>query len=110
MHIIEIYEPSEYDGPNPIRASGLGLVHAPDGTSNYLLKIEDPFQSEQELVTHIVVRPHYVGDHIKRAVDSVCTVGIARVRPDVNLAPDDSYTFTDIVKWGVGKIRTPIVG
>ncbi len=106
MHIIEIYEPNEYDGPNPIRADGLGLVHGPDGASNYLLKIEAPFRSGEEWVTHLVVRPHYVGDHITRAVDSVCTIGIARVRPDVNLSPDGSYTFMDIVKWGVGKIRT----
>ncbi len=104
QHFIEIYEPYEYDGPNPLEVSGVAVLKGPTRSNYYLLELSSPVEYDHERVEQLLVAPRYNGDKIDRAVCSTCTVNIARVPPDTHLDDSTSLTFESILRWGVGKI------
>ncbi|MFN2308912.1 MAG: hypothetical protein ABR553_04105 [Gammaproteobacteria bacterium] len=103
-HLLEVYEPYEYTGPNPVHVLGNGVLRGPNGAAYYLLKIEGVMELDQRSVMQLLVLPRYNGDKIECAEQSCCTVNIARVRPGVTLTPGESFAYSDIAHWGVGKI------
>jgi len=104
QHVLEIYEPYEYTGQNPVTAEGVAVIPGPARERYYLLQISNPFEFEHETVAQFVVMPHYNGDKIDRAVSSTCTVNIARVPAGVDLSDKARLNFDDFLRWGVGKI------
>lgn len=108
-HLLEIYEPYEYEGPNPMRVLGAGVLRGPNGASYYLLGVNGGLQLNDDLVEQLLVLPRYNGDKIERAEQSCCTVNIVRVRPGVRLSPGTPFAYSDVAHWGVGKI-TPMNG
>lgn len=108
-HLLEVYEPYSYEGPNPMRVLGNGVLRGPNGASYYLLNLDGTLELDESSVIQLLVLPRYNGDKIERAEQSCCTVNIARVRPGVTLSPGAPFTYTDVSHWGVGKI-TPING
>lgn len=104
QHVLEIYEPYEYAGENPVAAEGIAVIPGPMRDHYYLLQISSPFRFECETVEQFIVMPHYNGDLIDRAVSSTCTVNIARVPCGVDLSDKLILTFSDFLRWGVGKI------
>ena len=103
-HLLEVYEPYEYAGPNPVHVLGSGVLRGPNGASYYLLNVEGVLELDEMSVVQLLVLPRYNGDKIERAKQSCCTVNIARVRPDIKLGPGDPFAYTDVTHWGVGKI------
>lgn len=103
-HIIEIYDPSDYVGPNPIKVSGLGVVRGPDKAEYYLLSVRNPFDYKGAKVTQLIVQPRYFGDKIARVVNDACTVGIMRVMSDFELSPEADLAVSSCAFWGAGKI------
>ena len=104
LHVIEIYEPAEYEGPNPMRVSGVGVVYGPDKSEYYLLEVVSPFDHTGDSVNQVLVQPRYFGDKIDRAINDICTVGIIRVKPDVILSSDSDFELSSSFYWGCGKI------
>ena len=105
QHVLEIYEPYDYTGENPVTAEGIAVIPGPMREQCYLLQISSPFEFECETVKQFIIVPHYNGDLIDRAVSSTCTVNIARVPCGVDLSDKLILTFNDFLRWGVGKIR-----
>lgn len=103
-HLLEVYEPYEYAGPNPVHAHGGGVLRGPNGASYYLLHIDGIMELDETAVMQLLILPRYNGDKIERAKESCCTVNIARVRPGITLSPEAAFAYTDIMHWGVGKI------
>lgn len=103
-HLLEVYEPYGYEGPNPVHVHGCGVLRGPNGASYYLLNIDGALELDEIAVAQLLVLPRYNGDKIERAKESCCTVNIARVRPGVTLGPGDPFAYTDVTHWGVGKI------
>ena len=108
-HLLEVYEPYSYEGPNPMRVLGSGVLRGPNGASYYLLTLDGTLELDQAAVAQLLVLPRYNGDKIERAEQSCCTVNIARVKPGVTLNPGDAFAYADVSHWGVGKI-TPVNG
>lgn len=104
LHTIEIYEPYEYTGPNPLHVEGIAVLQGPMRTNYYLLDVSAPFEHQQTRVKQLLVAPRYNGDHIDRAVSSTCTVNIACVPVDGPIDPNTLLTFDNVHRWGVGKI------
>ena len=104
MHVLEVYEPYEYEGENPLTVAGVTILAGPMRDNYYLLRLDKPFDFEQEKVEMLLVLPRYNGDKIDRAVDSSCTVNIARVPEGAELEDKSSVGFEDFQRWGVGKI------
>lgn len=104
QHLLEIYEPYEYEGLNPLVIGGVALLAGPTRNQYYLLQLDDPFDFEQQRIRQLLVSPRYNGDRIDRAVSSTCTVNIARVAPGVDLTQRSSLDYDEIERWGVGKI------
>lgn len=104
QHFIEIYEPYEYEGPNPLHVEGVAVLQGPTRSNYYLLELEAPFEFDHEKVEQLLVAPRYNGDKIDRAVSSTCTVNIARVPEGVQLDQSAALTFDRMLRWGVGKI------
>lgn len=103
-HLLEVYEPYEYVGPNPVHVHGRGVLRGPNGASYYLLHIDGIMELDETAVMQLLILPRYNGDKIERARESCCTVNIARVRPGITLGPEAAFAYTDIMHWGVGKI------
>ena len=103
-HVLEIYEPYEYEGLNPLTLVGIAVLPGPTRHDYYLLRLDKPFVFEQEEVELLLVSPRYNGDKIDQTVSSACTVNIARVPPDADLEIKGSVNFEDVHRWGVGKI------
>ena len=103
-HVLEVYEPYEYEGPNPLIVEGVAVLPGPMRQDYYLLRLREPFVFEQEKVELLLVSPRYNGDKIEQMVSSACTVNIARVPPDTELPDKDNVEFDDFERWGVGKI------
>jgi hypothetical protein len=103
-HVLEIYEPYEYLGPNPLNVEGVAVLSGPSRDAYYLLQLASPLELEQERIEQLLVVPHYNGDTIDRAVTSACTVNIARIPPGTSLQGKARLTFEDFLRWGVGKI------
>ena len=108
QHVLEVYEPYEYDGPNPLVLEGIAVLPGPLRQDYYLLRLDKPFFFEQEQVRLLLISPRYNGDKTDQMVSSACTVNIARVPPDHHLENKSSVDFEDIHRWGVGKI-SPLV-
>ena len=104
QHVLEVYEPYEYHGQNPLCAKGVAVVAGPMRDTYYLLRLDNPFEYERVKIEHLLVSPRYNGDKIDLTVSSTCTVNIARVLPDIDLRDRPSITFDDFHRWGVGKI------
>ncbi|HFD79892.1 MAG TPA: hypothetical protein ENK05_05825 [Gammaproteobacteria bacterium] len=103
-HVLEVYEPYEYTGPNPFLADGIAVLHGPARESFYLLHLDEPLEFEQQAIEQLLVLPRYSGDKIDRAVSSTCTVNIARVPPGHSLQDGRRLSYDDFLRWGVGKI------
>jgi hypothetical protein len=104
QHVLEVYEPYEYEGPNPLILAGVAVLPGPMRHDYYLLRLEQPFMFEREKVELLLVSPRYNGDKIDQTISSACTVNIARVPPETDLQNKSSIDFEDIHRWGVGKI------
>ena len=107
-HVLEVYEPYDYHGDNPLTVSGIAVVAGPMRDNYYLLRLEHPFVVEQNDVTQLLVQPRYNGDNIDLAVSGTCTVTIARVHGNVDLTQNEKISFDDFERWGVGKISPPM--
>ena len=103
-HLLEIYEPYEYEGPNPVPVSGDCLVRGPDGAWYYLVSVATDIEVDSDPLTQLLVLPRYNMDSIARAERSACTVNISRVRPGARLEPNRTFSYEDVQHWGVGKI------
>jgi len=103
-HRIEIYEPYEYDGPNPLLLSTQGLLITPDRKDAVLMSINEAIHVEGEDYKLIVLRPKYQ-DPITRVTESNCTVIISLVRPQSVIEAGGQYQYADVMNWGVGKIN-----
>jgi hypothetical protein len=102
-HRIEVYEPYEYDGPNPLIVVGRGLLTTPDKKEAYLLDLHVPLTIDGETYKQIIVRPRYP-DPIERVTESNCTVLILLVKEGSSPKVGDEYQYSDILNWGIGKI------
>lgn len=105
MHQIEVYEPFEYEGPNPIVVIGQGLVGSPDKKEVFLLGVDTDLEIDGVIYRQIIVRPRFP-DPIERATSSACTVIISLVKADRSLDVGGAYQYLDVVNWGIGKINT----
>lgn len=105
MHLLELYDAEDFDGPNPIHVTGVGVVNGPENAKYYVIQLLEPIQLEQIMITQLAIRPHYDGDAVDRAIESVCTVGITFGKPDQYYVPGDKYGFDDFRLWKVGKIH-----
>jgi hypothetical protein len=106
-HALEIYEPYEYHGDNPLSVLGVAVLVGPTRDDYYLVRLEYPFVVDQQDVTQLLIQPRYNGDKIDRAVASTCTVNIARVTSNIDLSQVEKLSFEDFQRWGVGKISPP---
>jgi hypothetical protein len=104
QHVLEVYEPYEYEGPNPLILAGVAVLPGPMRQDYYLLRLDEPFIFDKEKVKLLLISPRYNGDKTEQMVSSACTVNIARVPPDNDLENKGSVDFEDIHRWGVGKI------
>jgi hypothetical protein len=104
QHILEIYEPYDYQGLNPLVIGGVALLDGPLRNHYYLLELDNPLRIQQQQIRQLLVSPRYNGDRIERAVSSTCTVNISRVAPGTDLTKDSSLSYEEIERWGVGKI------
>ena len=105
-HVLEIYEPYDYEGANPLNVDGIAVLSGPLRDNYYLVRLESPFCIDRDTnVECLLLQPRYTGDKIDRAVCSGCTVNIARVTCDTNLADCGRVNFDDFERWGVGKIN-----
>jgi hypothetical protein len=107
-HVLEVYEPYDYHGDNPLSVAGVAVVAGPTRDNYYLLQLERPLVIDKGDVRQLLVQPRYNGDAIDRAVSSTCTVNIARVVCDADLSDLDKISFDDFERWGVGKISPPM--
>lgn len=103
-HRIEVYEPFEYDGPNPLILSRIGTLKTPDKKDAYLFSITKTIVIEGNSYGQIVVRPKFL-DPIERVTESICTVMISLVRPDHVIEVGTEYCYADVLNWGIGKIN-----
>lgn len=103
-HVLEIYEPYEYDGQNPVSAEGVAVVQGPGGNRYYLISLPIPFNVGGDKVEQLLLQCRYTEDRIERPTQSMTTVNIACVRPGLSLDESSDFTFADIIPWGVGKI------
>ena len=103
-HFIEIYEPYEYTGPNPIPVDGVAVLRDPVRHDHYLLDVATPFEFGNQQIEQLLVAPRYSGDKIDRAISSTCTVTIVCVAKGNHLDSKDLLSFEDLLRWGVGKI------
>ncbi|GMQ87824.1 MAG: hypothetical protein BMS9Abin08_1034 [Gammaproteobacteria bacterium] len=104
QHVLEVYEPYEYKGQNPLTVEGVTVLKGPMRDNYYLLRLDTPVEYDHEMIEMLLVLPHYNGDEIDRAVNSTCTVNIARVPCDSDIADKTRVSFEDFQRWGVGKI------
>jgi len=104
QHVLEVYEPYEYKGQNPLAVEGVTVLKGPMRDHYYLLRLDTPVEYDHEVIELLLVFSHYTGDKIDRAINSTCTVNIARVPSDSELADKTSVGFEDFQRWGVGKI------
>jgi hypothetical protein len=112
-HLIQVSEPWEFVGPkgqHSFSVKGLGLVKSPPqenwGNGFYLVEVDIPFEIDGELVRQLICSPRYEGDTLEMVVSSECTVGIARVRPNYNLAVDCVVNDKEVHYCAIGSIKT----
>lgn len=106
IHLLEIYDADGYDGPNPLKVTGICTVHGPENCEYYLVTpAQTVTNGSGEPIDRLALRCHYDSDRIERAMDSTCTVGIALTRPELSYDPEQRYGFNDFNFWKVGKIQ-----
>ncbi len=105
MHLLEIYDADDYEGPNPVRIIGECVIHGPENTPYYIVRPEQPMEYAGGTIEHMALRTHYETDPIDRATGSVCTVGIALTRPGRDYVPGECFGFSDFPFWHVGKVH-----
>ncbi|MCA1805077.1 MAG: hypothetical protein LC646_07025 [Xanthomonadaceae bacterium] len=103
-HILEIYEPYDYTGPNPMVVAGVSTALDPTGVEYFLLQLAEPVDLADAQLEQILVKPRYNGDKIDRATCSSCTVIISRVMPGHHVNGSGHFEFEQVHHWGVGKI------
>lgn len=103
-HRIEVYEPFEYSGPNPLLLSSIGTLKTPDNKDAHLFSCTNTIVIEGVAYNQLVVRPKFL-DPIERVTESNCTVMIFLVRPDHVIEVGGDYCYADVLNWGVGKIN-----
>jgi hypothetical protein len=103
-HILEVYEPYSYEGPNPVIVSGDRTIKDPAGNLYYLLNLASPVPFDGNHISQVLVLPRYDEDHIERAQTSSCTVNICRVMPGSCVNGEAHFNFDQVHHWGVGKI------
>lgn len=103
-HILEVYEPYDYAGPNPMVVSGVSTALDPTGVEYFLLQLNEPVTLNDAALVQILVKPRYNGDKIDRATSSTCTVNICRVMPGHYINGSGHFEFKQVHHWGVGKI------
>ena len=105
-HLIEIYEPYDYHGEDPLQAKSVGVILGPGISEYYLMNTNLIILENDPPIFQIVINPRYQGDKIERCVDGQCTVGISYLKDNSKtLTSGDSVSYADIVYWGVGKVR-----
>ena len=104
-HTIEVYEPNDFPGQNPIHANSVGVVKTRDRSEFFLLDLEQPFDHKGTLVSQLILQPRYYGDKIQRAVRDMCTVSIMCVKPDSHLSTESFMQLSDVSSWGCGKVN-----
>ena len=104
FHRIEVYDPSDYTGPDPMRVHGLGIVHGPERMEYYLVKPDAPLDLDGCQIEQILLRPRYFQDKIARVENDACTVSIYCVKADCSLSPEDHFELSSVERWGAGKI------
>lgn len=104
LHLLEIYDAEDYEGPNPLRICGVSVVKGPERSQYYIVRPCESVRIAGNEVTQFAIRPHYDGDAITNAVESMCTVGIALTNPETDYNSNDTYGFLDFQFWSVGKI------
>jgi len=102
-HMLEIYDLDDNE-PNPILLEGQFIVRGPESSQYYILKPCEPLQIDGHAIVTLAIRPHYDGDPIANAIDSICTVGIALPGDDISFQEGKTYGFNDFIFWKVGKI------
>jgi hypothetical protein len=107
VHMLEIYDLDNYAGPNPVKLEGQFIVHGPEGSQYYILKPNDALLLDGRCINCIAIRPHYDGDPIANAMESICTVGIALPCNGSDYQEGTTYGFNDFNFWKVGKINPP---
>lgn len=106
VHLLEIYDADGWQGPNPLKVTGLYTVHGPESCDYYVVAPVEPVCDSNGAPIHqLALRTHYDRDGIQRAMDSTCTVGITLARDGHRYEPDQRYGFTDFLFWKVGKIQ-----
>jgi len=107
VYMLEIYDDEDYIGPNPVKLTGQFVVRGPEGSQYYILKPQETLQLEGRTIDCLAIRPHYDGDPINNAIESICTVGIALPSNGSAYQEGITYGFNDFVFWKVGKINPP---
>ncbi len=104
-HLLEVYEPYDYEGPNPLRVVGDAILDGPPGNRYYLVHLEQAVATGNNgKIRDILVFPRYSEDRVERATESACTVTIATLRPGAQIDTDQPLAYADVCNWGVGKI------
>lgn len=103
-HLLEVYEPYAFDGSNPIHITGCGLLRGGNGAFYYLVEIDEPLETDSNLLDQLLLLPRYTTDPIKNAQEGACTVNICRVLPGHRLEPNQTFSYNHIEHWGVGKV------
>ena len=103
-HRLEVYEPYDYTGANPLPLAGVGTLRGGNGAFYYLLEPASPLEVNGEQIRQLLVLPRYTGDPICNIQEGSCTVNIEYVIPGARLEPDTPFSYNDIRHWGVGKI------
>jgi hypothetical protein len=101
---IEIYDPSDYEGPDPMKVNGIGVVYGPERTEYYLVEVDQPLKINGYDVAQLLLRPRYFEDKISRVENDACTIGILLVKPEITLEADLEFDIDNTVRWGAGKI------
>lgn len=104
-HLIEIYEPYDYAGQNPLPVEAIGKINGPGKTEYYLLDTNLVLSSSPKPVNQLVINPRYQGDNIHKMMDSQTTVGISCLKQGIQVKAGDSVSYADLTYWGVGKIK-----
>ncbi len=106
-HLLEIYEPDNFEGSNPLHVTGTGLLRGANGAFYYLIEFEKGscLTIDGEEVCQLLLLPRYSEDPIKNVQESCCTVNVERVLPGAHLEPNTPFSYNDIEHWGVGKIH-----
>ncbi len=104
-YLLEIYDAEEFNGPNPLTATGMGIINGPENTQYFIVETHKKIQPNGQQINHLALRAHYGEDSIDKVTGSVTTVGIALMKPGQEINTDKTYGFDDFIFWKVGKLH-----